>query len=577
MRQKHINSIIKNEITLNMLKNLSQQSTPDEPKRLQSLIDYTRKLDLHVQQFARSDQIMLPELNFAPNALINLGPKYPARPFSYFDVLAHEENEVPLDDAKLLNEVARYFRGAIRPQSKHALFNMLPAPSVEATAAAWLATAYNTNSLMDAFCGEALLIEQQIARRIGRWAGWTQAMGIACNGGKFTIMYAIKSALSRIAPESLLSGLPHDLIILCSEGAHYCVEHAASLLGLGSNNCLRIPSNANGRMCGHALQHLLHEQHANGRRVAAIVCSGGTTINFNCEDTREVHEIVEAFARKHNLQERPYLHLDSVIGWLYLSLLDANHELLCKLVPDIRTRARITEVLQRMHSLSNFDSLGVDFHKNGLCPYASSFFVARDHRFMDELGDGNYHYSNKDFHYGQFRAYRYTFENSRPNQGILAAWVNLNQLGRHGYATYLASLHEARNSLADALERHGLFRVLNHSSLGWEVVFEAPFDSELIALASSYQDLAMLFMQECWDRVNAGYDLPHFSIVPGYPVNNDPKTIICGFLLYPMQQHSDQVWDETVALIAAQFHDFQTRLRAQPRNVARTSFEKPIR
>ncbi len=128
MRQKHINSIIKNEITLNMLKNLSQQSTPDEPKRLQSLIDYTRKLDLHVQQFARSDQIMLPELNFAPNALINLGPKYPARPFSYFDVLAHEENEVPLDDAKLLNEVARYFRGAIRPQSKHALFNMLPAP-----------------------------------------------------------------------------------------------------------------------------------------------------------------------------------------------------------------------------------------------------------------------------------------------------------------------------------------------------------------------------------------------------------------------------------------------------------------
>lgn len=37
---------------------------------------------------------------------------------------------------------------------------------MEATAAAWLATAYNTNSLMDAFGGEALLVEQKVARRI---------------------------------------------------------------------------------------------------------------------------------------------------------------------------------------------------------------------------------------------------------------------------------------------------------------------------------------------------------------------------------------------------------------------------
>ncbi|UZW61127.1 pyridoxal phosphate-dependent decarboxylase family protein [Lysobacter enzymogenes] len=552
-------------------------AAPAAPERMQALIERTLELDRHVQRRARADLAALPELALAPDARAALGPKYPARAFAYLEELDRGDDDAPAAEAALLDEAARYFRGAIRPQSPHSLFNMVPEPSVEATAAAWLATAYNANSLMDAFGGEALLIEQQVARKIGRWAGWPQAMGISCNGGKFTIMYAIKSALSRIAPESIRDGLPRDLVILCSEGAHYCVEHAASLLGLGSGRCLRVPSGSDGRMRPEALRRMLDEQHAQGRRVAAIVCCGGTTINFNCEDAREVREIADAFARERKLPARPYLHLDSVIGWLYLSLLDADEAQLCERVPDPRSRARIAEVLRRLRGVDGFDSLGVDFHKDGLCPYASSFFVARDRRFMDELGDGSYRYGEQDFQYGQFRAYRYTFENSRPGQGILAAWMNLRRLGRVGYGDYLAGLHQARDALADALQRHGLFRVLNRASLGWELVFEAPFAPDLLALAPSRQDLALGFMQECWDRVNAGYDLPLFSIVPGYRIDNDPDAVTTGFLLYPMQQRSDAQWDRAVALIAAQFHDFQARLRAQPRALSASAFEKPIR
>ncbi|MCB5309672.1 pyridoxal phosphate-dependent decarboxylase family protein [Yersinia massiliensis] len=548
-----------------------------QPESLQALVDYTTELDAYVQRSARANQLKLPDLAFAPAALANLGPKYPSRAFSYFDELERDQSNAPVDDLELFDDVAAYFQGAIRPQSRYSLFNMVPKPSMEATAAAWLATAYNTNSLMDTFGGEALLIEQKVARRIGGWAGWPQAMGIACSGGKSTIMYALKSALSRIAPGSLRTGLPRDLVVLCSEGSHYCVEHAASLLGLGSDNCLRVPSNSDGRMQADTLRDILNEQHALGRRVAAIVCCGGTTINFNCEDTHQVRAIAEAFANEHQLKERPYLHLDSVIGWLYLTLLNADSAELRQRVPDLRSRERIARVLQLLRGIDGFDSLGVDFHKNGLCPYASSFFVARDRRFMDELGDGTYRYSDKDFQFGQFRAYRYTFENSRQSQGILSAWVNLRQLGRNGYADYLTTLHDARNSLANALERQGLFQVLNKSSMGWELVFEAPFGADLISLASSYQDLAMSFMQECWARVNAGYDLPLFSVVPDYRIDNDPDAVTTGFLLYPMQQRADHEWDEAVALIATQFHHFQARLRLQPSELTVVKFEKPIR
>ncbi|MEY7870992.1 hypothetical protein [Enterobacter roggenkampii] len=120
-------------------------------------------------------------------------------------------------------------------------------------------------------------------------------------------------------------------------------------------------------------------------------------------------------------------------------------------------------------------------------------------------------------------------------------------------------------------------RVLNYSSLGWEVVFDIPFDPDVVALASSREELAMSFMQECWERVNAGYDLPLFSIVPGYRIENDRNKVTTAFLLYPMQQNHDDEWDETVSLIARQFHDFQTRLRTGEKTLSRTQFVQPIR
>lgn len=548
-----------------------------DSERLQALMEYTQHLNDYILSEGKKWQTNLPELQFLSGTRTDLGPKFPARYYSYLDELDKVEDYEPVDDKEILQEVARFFRGSLRSGSPNALFNMLPEASIEATAAAWLVTTYNPNMLMDFFGGEALLIEQQVCRYIGKWAGWPQSMGIACNGGKFTLLYAIRLAISRMAPESAKTGLPRDLVILCSEGAHYCVEHAASLLGFGADNCLRVAGTKDGVMDPNELQRVLDEQHLNGRRIAAVICSGGTTINFNCEDTRKILQSINDFSIRHSLRQRPYLHLDSVIGWIYLSTLNMDSESIFAHFSEPETRKRIAEVQRRLEGISGFDSMGVDFHKNGLCPYASSFFIASDRRFMDELGDGNYKYCDKDFHYGQFRTYRYTFENSRPGQGILAAWVNLRRLGRRGYADYLALLHRARNSVSDALARHSFFRVLNENSLGWEVVFAILFAPDIISLSQSHEELAMSFMQECWERVNAGYNLPLFSIVPGYRINNDPENIITAFLVYPMRQYSDEEWDDIVKLIAAQVNDFQDRLRSQQLSLERIQIDRPVR
>ncbi|MFS1539712.1 MAG: hypothetical protein ACL7BU_14670 [Candidatus Phlomobacter fragariae] len=61
-------------------------------------------------------------------------------------------------------------------------------------------------------------MEQQVSRTIGHWLGWNEAMEISCSGGKITILYALKSAISRLCPASIRDGLQNNLIILYIKG-----------------------------------------------------------------------------------------------------------------------------------------------------------------------------------------------------------------------------------------------------------------------------------------------------------------------------------------------------------------------
>ena len=505
-------------------------------------------------------------------------PRFAQRHFNFLDAVA-DTQDFALSAPDLLKEVARFFNGAIRPHSKYALFNIIAEPDVDATAAANLATAYNINCLMEGFAGESLLVEQQVARTVGKWVGWDSAMGIACSGGKITLMYAIRTALSRITPHSLINGLPGDTVILCSEGGHYCVEHIASQLGLGSANCWRVSTNAQGQMCPQALLQALSKAHGQGKKVAAVICCGGTTINFNCDDTREVKATVDHFVAMQGLSYRPYLHLDSVIGWVYFTLLKGGLERLAAVCAiGAPAMHRLKTLCERFAGIGHFDSFGVDFHKTGMCPYNNSYFISQDRRFMDELGDGHYTFSDKDFDKGQFRAYRYTFENSRSAGAILASWVVLKKYGRLGVSGYALQLQHARDALTEAIKRQGLFTQVNDLTLGHEVVFLIPFAPDLLRDSDSHESVAKQFMQHCWDITNAGEMFPLFSIVPHYRINNDPARITTAFLLTPCNtEMTSDDWDWVLAQIAQQKEVFETAYRQRLEGESMCDFEKPIR
>lgn len=507
----------------------------------------------------------------------DLNPKFKVNTFSYNEIL--DEVAIPEKGAsseEVFENLAELFEGSIRTQSPYSLFNMVPSPLIDTVAASTITQLYNTNSLMDSFGGKVLLFEQKIARMLGKLAGWNDAHGVACNGGKLTLLYAVKSAISKIDPDSRNKGIDKNLVVLTNESSHYCVEHVCSILGLGSDNCIRIKSEDGWKMNIKNLLETIEEQHKNGKKVAAIICAGGTTINFACDDTVSVYKNVKELFENSNQDYFPYFHLDSVIGWLWMNFIGVSQSELNEKIPNEKIRNKIMEVVKRIEGVSNFDSFGVDMHKNGLCPYSTSMFISKTDDNFDYLNDGKYSYGEDDYEFGNFRAYRYTFENSRPATGIVNSWIAMNRLGRTGFQDYLIKLKDISEELKTKLEESEKISILN-KSLGWEIVFDIDFNRIEKKYNGSYESIAKAFMQYCWDEVNAGKVVPLISIVPEYKIY--PGDINhTAFLIFPMSMYLDsEIISDIVIKLNETIDEFETKVLSGEISIGQVDFEKPIR
>ncbi|WP_157654981.1 pyridoxal phosphate-dependent decarboxylase family protein [Burkholderia ubonensis] len=474
---------------------------------------------------------------------VGSGPKYKVEDFCYkTEIEQGLLEESGQTTAQVLSKLSQIVDGSIRPQSPFAAFNMVPNPMLDTIVAGSLMQLYNINAISDNYGGKSLLFEQQVARSIGKLAGWEEASGLSCNGGKVTLFYAIQSAISRIAPESAQEGLPNDLVILTPEGAHYSLEHTCSLLGLGKANCIRVPVSSADSMSVEWLRITLEEQIAKGKRVAAIIACGGTTLDFQLDNTQQVYEAVSDVVTAHQLNYMPYLHLDSVIGWLWLNYLPLSEADLQYAVSDPKIRLKIKVVMERLQGLKHFDSLGVDFHKNGLCPYASSFFV-RKKLAITQRQDGS------SMNYGELRAFGHTIENSRPSSGIASAWTALQRLGRQGLRHYLAGLLTSGELIKTSLAKREGLSILNESSLGWDVIFSIKAS---VTLEERYgaSRLKEDFYRYAVERTNHGDNIPSISLIKDFR-SQYGQNLGHGFIYYNM---SPWITEDFAERIAATVH-----------------------
>jgi glutamate/tyrosine decarboxylase-like PLP-dependent enzyme len=275
---------------------------------------------------------------------------------------------------------------------------------------------------------------------------------------KYLISYVGDYAFKRMAEEEWETPWVEPVVVVPGT-AHYSWARAASLLGIGKNNFVRVDCDEQFRMIPEALDRTLAECRVRRMPIWQIVTVTGTT-EFGSVD--EVDRIVAV--RDAHILKGTYapIHVDGAYGGYFATMFrpaagGAN--------PDIER----DEWLERAYKgIAGTDSVTVDPHKAGYTPYGAGSIVLK-HGFLKDLVAETAPYcldredtTQQDTPSPQLG--KFILEGSKPGAVAAAVWFShkLIPLDQAGYGLQLSILCDIAKEFDQLIGKrenlHSLFR-----------------------------------------------------------------------------------------------------------------------
>lgn len=430
------------------------------PKKYQKVLNDLRS-SVFLSESGQNADHLLKLTNVAVKNLIahqGKGPIFPVFKTKKISKII-EDAEIPaaynFDHESLLSELHIDMQRSVKANSPYMVKNIIPQPSFIYLATYLAASLYMGNAVTGEDAGEALKSELACAAALARLAGMDphQASGVFTFGGTGTNFYALKLGLAKAAPDHLLNGLKsNNFVVVGNQASHYSQQTAANWLGIGQSNYEQVKTNTDQTTNLEDLEVTCRRLLKSGKRLVCIEAVGGTTSNMAIDDIEAINEMREKLIRDFNLDYSPHLHVDSVLGWVWLNFVNYDFET-NPLEFEPKILAKIKQNTDKIAKLRFADSFGVDFHKSGYIPYNSSMVIFKDKGEFDLLK------RQKDimtplFHdEDEYNPGIYTMETSRSCANILATWTTLKSFGQEGYQVLLGHALTIRQLFVDAHSR----------------------------------------------------------------------------------------------------------------------------
>lgn len=380
------------------------------------------------------------------------------------------------EPAAVLRSMTRdLLAGAVNWRCPELQYNL--GTGVNVAAAVMYAAALDVNVYLinDGLAGNAVVAERAVSRILAQLAGTEpeRGHGLFTFGGTGTMAYAIKAGIRKVAPDSAQRGLPGDIAVVVTEDAHFSHATAADWLGVGSDQLITLPADRERRTDLTNAETLLRDALERGTRIATIIINGGTTYDHVIDDVAAFAALRDRLVADLSLPYRPHLHVDSVVGWVWLMLGDHDFAR-----DDLGVGADVVDALcgqrERIQQVRLADSWGVDFHKGlGACPVDCSFVQFNDRADLARLRKGGVggtglHQLAEEF--SEVSPVDYTLETSRSGGKALAALASLHTLGRAGYRTMLTRLMAATLDFRRRIATSPGITALNPHALGYQTM-----------------------------------------------------------------------------------------------------------
>ncbi|NND05633.1 MAG: diaminobutyrate decarboxylase [Saprospiraceae bacterium] len=123
----------------------------------------------------------------------------------------------------------------------------------------------------------AATIEHQLIRWMLTKVAWEKGAGVFTHGGSMANIHAMLAARAAIAPEAWQKGNPPNLVVLAPENSHYSIARAISILGMGSESILTIPTDRNEVVIPDAIPQVIEAARERGQMTMALIANVAAT------------------------------------------------------------------------------------------------------------------------------------------------------------------------------------------------------------------------------------------------------------------------------------------------------------
>ncbi|WP_125152046.1 pyridoxal phosphate-dependent decarboxylase family protein [Clostridium rectalis] len=373
---------------------------------------------------------------------------------------------------EVMKEVVHYFNGMFNWVHPKTMFNVAPPAAIPSVMGNLMGSMFNPNLVEQEYSGNIAALEIESAAMISKLIGYDpiKATGHFTFGGTGAYLFAAKLAITKcLGKESRYFGIRKDAQILVSKVGHYAVKNCSDWTGLGMNNIRSIDLLEDSSMNLNHLEQVMEECYREGKPIAMIVATMGTTDAFGVDDINGIVKICDRFVKKHKLNKKPFIYADAVIGWAW-SVFNSYDFRENPMEFSKDTLNAIKECKEKIKYLKLADAVGIDFHKTGFTSYNCSMVCIKNNSDLELLC------RDKDqmAYLYQFSAYtpgEYTLECSRAGNYALAAWCNLKYFGLEGYRVLLGNLIESEKALRKVIENEPSMVCVNEKDHGSVTLF----------------------------------------------------------------------------------------------------------